>query len=87
MRFEGSPSSRECVSVAVCCAWIHTFLSFLLRFSLTVSGTSRASRALNTEAVNLSQTLRLERRPNPFLKDPVLRHPWTLEMFPRAGKN
>lgn len=78
---EGSPTSIPHVSVAGCCACICVFLSFLLRFSLTVSGTMHASKALNIEAVNLSQTLRWERTPNPLLKDHLLRHPTIWKCF------
>lgn len=65
--FEGSRSSTAHVSVVVYCACICIDLNFLLRFSLTV--TSGAFKALKIEAVNFSQMLTLERRPNPFLKD------------------
>lgn len=67
--FEGSCSSTARVSVVVYCACICVDLNFLLRFSLTVSVTSGAFKALKVEAVNFSQMLMLERRPNPFLKD------------------
>lgn len=52
--FEGSPSWIECV-----CSWALCVSGYIFKFSrqvlLTVLGTSCASRAFNTEAVNLSQ--------------------------------
>lgn len=81
--FEGFPLSTDCVSSCALCVYFKMFVKVFAN-----SGRSfTASKALQNEAANLSETLRLEKRSNTFFKGHLPHPPQDLGNVSETERN